>query len=105
MNTSKKPAMTIFGAGDALNVAAAGSFETLVSTYQTIQHYILEDKYSLLKTVTNRTFMFEFSVKKQGLKVLSKPKTSTKEMVKIYKGFDVYEMYTPRRRNRRRIIL
>ena len=85
MNTSNKPATSIFGAGDALNVAAAGSFETLVSTYQTIQHHILDDKYSLLKTVTNRTFMFEFSVEMQGLKVLPKPKASIKEMGKIYK--------------------
>jgi len=46
MNTSNKAATFIFRTGDALNVAAAGSFETLVSTYQTIQHHILEDKYS-----------------------------------------------------------
>jgi len=32
MNTSNKPATSIFGAADALNVAAAASFETLVST-------------------------------------------------------------------------
>jgi len=44
MNTSNKPAAFIFGAGDALNVPAAGSSETLVSSYQTIQHHILEDK-------------------------------------------------------------
>jgi hypothetical protein len=31
MNTSNKPATSIFRAGDALNVAGAGSSETLVS--------------------------------------------------------------------------
>jgi hypothetical protein len=46
MNTSNKPATSIFRARDALNVAAAGSSETLVSTYQSIQHHVLEDKYS-----------------------------------------------------------
>jgi hypothetical protein len=46
MNILNKPATSIFGAGDALNVAAPGSSKTLVSTYQTIQHHILEDKYS-----------------------------------------------------------
>jgi hypothetical protein len=46
MNTSNKPATSIFRAEDALNVAAAGSSETLISTYQSIQHHIVEDKYS-----------------------------------------------------------
>jgi hypothetical protein len=42
----KWPCHLHFQAGDALNVAAAGSSETLLSTYQTVQHHILEDKYS-----------------------------------------------------------
>jgi hypothetical protein len=46
MNTSNEPATSTFREGDALNVAAAGSSETLVSTQQTIQHHILDDKYS-----------------------------------------------------------
>jgi hypothetical protein len=53
MNTSNEPATSIFRAAVVLNVAPAGSSETLVSTYQTIQHHTLEDKYSELKTVTN----------------------------------------------------
>jgi hypothetical protein len=46
MNTSDDPATSIFKAGDALNVAAAVSSATLVSTSQTIQRHILEEKYS-----------------------------------------------------------
>jgi hypothetical protein len=51
--------------------------------------------------------MFEFSVEMQGLEVLPKPKVSAKEMGRYINalGFDVYEMYEPSRRSRRRTIL
>jgi hypothetical protein len=49
--------------------------------------------------------MFEFSVEMQGLKVLPKPQFSTREMGKISAlGFDIHEMYKPRRRNIRKIL-
>jgi hypothetical protein len=65
-------------------MAAAGSSETLVSTYQTTashprgQIFIAED--------SNKSHVYvEFSVEMQGLKVLPKPSVSTREMGKIYK--------------------
>jgi hypothetical protein len=51
MNASNKPATSIFRARDGLNVGAAGSSETPVSTYQTTashptgQVFIAEDSY------------------------------------------------------------
>jgi hypothetical protein len=51
MNTSNKLATSIFRARDALNVAVAGSSETLVSTYQTAashprgQIFVARDSY------------------------------------------------------------